>query len=68
MAMRYGLAGDSELTYPLPMFASLLATFLKIKAKKRFWKNFANTRVCHCITLLLFAETCVCHHLCAVKC
>ena len=47
MVMRYSLVSDSELTYPLPTFASLLATFLKIKAKKRFSKNFANTQVCY---------------------
>jgi len=46
MVMRFGLASDSELTYLLPMFAFSSATFLKIKTKKRFWKNFGSTQVC----------------------
>jgi len=56
MAVKYGLASGSELTYPLPMFASLWATFLKIKVKKRFWKNFANTQVCRGIMFVSFAN------------
>jgi len=59
MAMKYSLASDSELTYLLPTFAFLLATFLKIKAKKRLWKNFANTQVCHGIIFVLFVKTLV---------
>jgi len=55
--MRYGLGSDSELTYPLPMFASLSATFRKTKAEKTFWMNFVNTPVCNGVFFVIFAKT-----------